>query len=161
MHARTPPQSEVRRSPKLLRDEEVIPQGVTQRVRRRDLHWSTADSEGTVSFACQILRGITGNSGNSPRARPGLQQHPAAGQRGNCHQEAQASQADGSGSVLTGRPSWLPLDRRHPDSVAEASGSAARHTRAWSVGEPAIVADCRRLRHRRLESTVHREDQLR
>jgi hypothetical protein len=46
-------------------------------------------------------------------------------------------------------------------SVAETSGSPARHTRAWPVGKPAIVADCRRLRHRRLESTVHREDQLR
>ncbi len=34
--------------------------------------------------------------------------------------------------------------------VAEASRGAARHTRAWSVGAPAIVADCRRLRRRRL-----------
>src|SRR5690606_37263514 len=34
--------------------------------------------------------------------------------------------------------------------VAEASGGTARHTRAWSASAPAIVADCRRLRLRRL-----------
>lgn len=32
------------------------------------------------------------------------------------------------------------------DNVAEAGGGAARHTRAWSVGAPAVMADCRRLR---------------
>jgi hypothetical protein len=37
--------------------------------------------------------------------------------------------------------------RRH-GSVAEAGGGAARHTRAWSVSAPAVVADCRRLRFR-------------
>lgn len=31
-------------------------------------------------------------------------------------------------------------------SLAETGGGAARHTRAWSVGAPAVVADCRRLR---------------
>lgn len=31
-------------------------------------------------------------------------------------------------------------------SLAEAGGGAARHTRAWSAGAPAVVADCRRLR---------------
>jgi len=31
-------------------------------------------------------------------------------------------------------------------SVVKAGGGAARHTRAWSVGAPAVVADCRRLR---------------
>ncbi|BCM67535.1 hypothetical protein EASAB2608_02869 [Streptomyces sp. EAS-AB2608] len=30
--------------------------------------------------------------------------------------------------------------------MADAGGGAARHTRAWSVGAPTIVADCRRLR---------------
>lgn len=42
------------------------------------------------------------------------------------------------------------------DSVAEAGGGAARHTRAWSVGRLAIVADRRRSRYRRPESTVQR-----
>lgn len=36
--------------------------------------------------------------------------------------------------------------RQQRGSVAEAGGGAARHTRAWSVGAPAIVADCRWLR---------------
>ncbi len=31
-------------------------------------------------------------------------------------------------------------------SVTEACGGAAKHTRAWSVHAPIIVADCRRLR---------------
>lgn len=31
-------------------------------------------------------------------------------------------------------------------SVAEASGGAARHMRAWSADAPAVVAGCRRLR---------------
>jgi hypothetical protein len=35
---------------------------------------------------------------------------------------------------------------RRNGSVAEAGGGTARHTRAWSVGAPAVVADCRRLR---------------
>jgi hypothetical protein len=34
-------------------------------------------------------------------------------------------------------------------SVTEAGGDAARHTRAWSVGAPAVVDDCRRLPFRR------------
>lgn len=34
-------------------------------------------------------------------------------------------------------------------SVAEAGGGAARHTRAWSVGATAVVADYRRLMFRR------------
>lgn len=37
--------------------------------------------------------------------------------------------------------------RRH-GSVAEAGGGTTRHTRAWSVGAPAVVADCRQLRLR-------------
>lgn len=42
-------------------------------------------------------------------------------------------------------PPWLALVV-HTGSVVKAGGGAARHTRAWSVGAPAVVADCRRLR---------------
>lgn len=48
--------------------------------------------------------------------------------------------------VFTGRPSRLALVDG-TGSVAEAGEGAARHTRAWSVGAPAVVADCRRLRY--------------
>jgi hypothetical protein len=58
------------------------------------------------------------------------------------------SQAEGSGTVSTHRPSWPALVDDTGNAV-EAGGSAARHTRAWSVDAPAVVADCRRLRFRR------------
>lgn len=38
--------------------------------------------------------------------------------------------------------------------MAEAGGGAARHTRAWLVGRPAVVADCRRLRLSQTASKV-------
>lgn len=103
--------------------------------------------EGTVPLACQIVRGTTGNSGDWPRVRPGPQHHSAAGQYSNCSQKTRASQADGLRSVVTG-PAVAGCSgrRRKPSSVAEAGGGAARHTRAWSVDAPAVVADCRRLR---------------
>lgn len=63
-------------------------------------------------------------------------------------QRIAASQAEGSGAGVTGRPSRLALVDG-TDSVAEAGGGGARHTRAWSVGAPAVVADCRRLRFKR------------
>lgn len=56
----------------------------------------------------------------------------AAGRRG----------AEGSVAVVTGRPSCLALVDG-TSSVAEAIGGAARHR---SVGAPAVVAGCRRLR---------------
>lgn len=43
---------------------------------------------------------------------------------------------------------------RRTDSAAEVGGGAARHTRAWSVGAPAVVADCLRLRFTRGASKV-------
>ena len=43
------------------------------------------------------------------------------------------------------RPSWL-APGEGTGSVAEAGGGAARHTRAWLVDAPAVVADCRRLK---------------
>lgn len=48
----------------------------------------------------------------------------------------------GSSKRIT-RLSWSTT---HPDCVAEAGGGAARHTRAWSVGAPVVVAGCRWLR---------------
>lgn len=65
----------------------------------------------------------------------------------------QAPQAEGSGIVVTGWPSRLALVDG-ASSVAEAGGGAARHTRAWSVGVLSVVADCRRLRFRRVASKV-------
>lgn len=47
-----------------------------------------------MPFACQILRGTTGNSGKWPRLRRGLQRHFAAGQRSNHGQKTQASRAE-------------------------------------------------------------------
>jgi hypothetical protein len=51
-----------------------------------------------------------------------------------------ASQAEGSAGR---RRQALAVET---GSLAEAGGGAARHTRAWSVGAPAIVAGCRQLR---------------
>lgn len=56
-------------------------------------------------------------------------------------------------SSRAGRGS-LPWSTTHPDSVAEAGGGAAKHTRAWSVGARAVVAGCRRLRFRGPTSTA-------
>lgn len=60
----------------------------------------------------------------------------------------QASQADGSGVVVAGRPSKVALIDGI-GSVAGAGGGTARHTRVSSVDAPTVVADCRRLRSRR------------
>lgn len=43
---------------------------------------------------------------------------------------------------------------RRRGSVAEAGGGTARHTRAWSVGAPTVVADFRRLRFRRAQNSL-------
>lgn len=42
-------------------------------------------------------------------------------------------------------PTAVPALVDNTGSVAEVCGGAARHTRAWSVGVPAVVAGCRRL----------------
>ncbi|GGS48806.1 hypothetical protein GCM10010253_23880 [Streptomyces badius] len=68
-----------------------------------------------------------------------------AGQQDNQSQSTRASQVEDSGIVVTGRPSWLALVDS-TSSAAEAGGGTTRHTRAWSVDAPTIVADCRRLR---------------
>ncbi|CAL9534900.1 hypothetical protein SUDANB126_04117 [Streptomyces sp. enrichment culture] len=44
-----------------------------------------------------------------------------------------------------------PVDDAY--SVVKASGGAAKHTRAWSVGTPGAVAGCRRLKWWQLRST--------
>jgi hypothetical protein len=62
----------------------------------------------------------------------------------------EASQAEGLGEAdlkvsPVARPARLALVD-DTGSVAEAGRGAARHTRTWSVGAPAVVAGCRRLR---------------
>lgn len=61
-----------------------------------------------VPNPCQNLRGTTGDTGETSRPPTKRQHHSAAGQPRNRSQIALASQADGSGSVLTGRaPGFL------------------------------------------------------
>jgi hypothetical protein len=108
--------------------------------------WRPAESEmgSCVPGVCQIQRGTTGNTG-VPREQ--LREHrvrSVAGQSRNYLSSTLASQAEGSSTVSTCRPSWLALVDSS-GSVVEVGGRAARHTRAWSVGAPAIMADCRRL----------------
>jgi hypothetical protein len=43
-------------------------------------------------------------------------------------------------------PALVACSGRRHGSVVEAGGGTARHTRAWSVGAPAVVAGCLRLR---------------
>ncbi|MDQ0811188.1 hypothetical protein QFZ63_002902 [Streptomyces sp. B3I7] len=77
---------------------------------------------------CQILRGITGNTGQQGGARPRTGTAPTQVSKTSTHCR---------------RP--VLWSTAQPNSVAETAGGAARHTRARSVGAPAIVADCRRL----------------
>lgn len=89
-----------------------------------------------------------GTAGNHGERCPAGRRHALTvlpGQCTNVPQVIAASQADGSGVVVTCRPSWLALVAS-ADSVVKAGGGAARHTRACSVGAPAVVAGCRRLR---------------
>lgn len=96
--------------------------------------------------ARQANRG-TDNRGKSRETRYGSQVQQPEGQA------APAGPRHAEGPVVTGRPSRLALVDGS-DSVAEARGGGARHTRAWSLGAPAVVAGCRRLRFRRGVSKV-------
>lgn len=82
----------------------------------------------------QIERGTAGNHGESSRARRGRIVAVPPGQQPNRPQMIAASQADGSGFVVMGRPPRLALVDG-ASSVAEAGEGAARHTRAWPVGD--------------------------
>ncbi|GAB2923999.1 hypothetical protein GCM10027075_25010 [Streptomyces heilongjiangensis] len=90
-----------------------------------------------------IQLAVLWNTGNGRRLSLSVVAHYELGEVGG-HQKTRASQPDGSGTAVTGPPSQLALVN-DSGSVAEAGGGAARHTRAWSAGAPAVVADCRRL----------------
>ncbi len=56
------------------------------------------------------------------------------------------SQAEGSGAPLSRAGRRGSLWSTALAAWLRPGGGAARHTRAWSVGAPAVVADCRQLR---------------
>lgn len=73
-----------------------------------------------MPFACQIVRGTTGNSGDWQRAHPEFQRQSAADQCRNCPQKTPASEAEGALCMPRlseesekvppeeGRRSWVP-----------------------------------------------------
>lgn len=81
---------------------------------------------GAVAHACQIARGLTGDSGESTADARRLEHRYAAGQCGSNPQKTQASQAEASAkspAVTRGfvRPTLSPTDRQRVVSEADVS----------------------------------------
>lgn len=93
-----------------------------------------------MTMECSCIQVFGRPSTLLDRRNPGLQRRPT-GER--------ATQVRGETVIAQGlsaalRPTQLAVVDVI-DSAVDAGGGAARHTRAWSVGAPTVVADCRLL----------------